>query len=110
MSKKLKDEEFFELYKAVQKINDQVLAKYEWPQYDQANIVSLDCVPPSTFCSVVGYTAIKVNVGQHSIEIWSSIDEDELRIKYDNGEYESWYKFIRRRWKEVRESFFNEKL
>lgn len=110
MSCKLTRIELDTLINDVQRINDEILGKVHWTEYLDVTLISLSIVPPSTFASTIGFTSIIVNCKGQSITIWSSEDDNDTRIRYDNDKYESWYRFIRRQWKETREAFFNETL
>ncbi len=94
------------ILEAIEKINDEVYSKQpNWEYRVFCTTISCNVIPKSTKYSTLGYIEIKINTGIHSITIFNS-DEDDRRYNELEDKYESWYKYIRRKWKITREHFY----
>ena len=100
-------EDYNLIFSAIEKINDEIWGKEPYWEYRCfCPTISCDFIPKGTRYSTLGHIKLFVNVQGHKIEIFDS-DFDDRRYNELNDKYESWYKYIRRKWKIIRESFYN---
>lgn len=108
---KIKEPSLLDLLAVVEKLNDEMADKMgDWRLVESAPTISLTIVPPSKKWGIIGFVAINLTIetGQE-FQLYNSVDDD--RAYYEKSDtYESWYKYIKRKWKQQRESYVNIKL
>lgn len=104
-----------EAYDAVVKINAELYKKYSKPNTKNFNYNSLDSMPILSVVFSNNYTFITLNIPSTEgciipeIPLYSSISDD--RIYYEKSDkYESFYKYIKRKFIEVKEEIYSVKL
>ena len=95
---------YIEVYDAIAKINDEICKKVGYP-YGAVPVITMSLGPTKNIVAY-NFLSISVNVGPNSIIIYSS-DEEDRNYNEKTDTYESWYKYIRRKSKYTRESFYS---
>lgn len=99
---RISDESFKELCNAVERINDEIYDKREWFDRHKAPTLSIGFVPLSKKHSTLSFVCIKLSIeGGHEFTLYNSF-EDDRKCNDAEDKYESWYKYIRRKWKMMR--------
>jgi len=98
--------ERFEIIEAVDKINDELYDKYNKKD-------KLDYLPVLSYSFGQNYSAITLSIASENdlpeFSIWFSEKDD--RIFYEKSDkYESFYKFIKRKWLIIKDELNNIKL
>lgn len=95
-------EEQLECLKAVQKINNEMYDKGHWS--DHNTLLSM------TICSYSYFVTLNINSCNTEINLFNS-SEEENRIYYEKSDkYESWYKFLKRKFRDIKFEIENIKL
>lgn len=103
-----------EAFEVVEKINDELYKKYSKKDPKKSNYDSLDLMPilEITFASVYMFITLSIQSKKQLIpEITLYNSENNDRIFYEKGnKYETFYKFIKRKFIEVKEEIYDVKL
>lgn len=94
------DSKQMEAIEAVQKINNELHDKFGW---NNPNL-------PVISITIAGvYTFISVNIRDQEIKLYNSSEDD--RIYYEkSGKYETFYSYIKRKYRSIKEHYNNIKL
>lgn len=103
-----------EAFDAVEKINEELYKKYSKKDSKNFNYDSLDLMPilGITFAGVYMFITLSIPSRKQLIpEITLYHSENDDRIFYEKGnKYETFYKFIKRKFIEVKEEIYNTKI
>lgn len=103
-----------EAFEAVEKINEELYKKYSKKDPKNFNYDSLDLMPilSITFAGVYMFISLSIpSKNQILPEIQLYHSENNDRIYYDKSDkYETFYKFIKRKFIEIKEELYSVKL
>ena len=92
-----------ECLQAVQKINNEMHDKEGWEDHD--TLLSI------TICSYHFFVTLDINKVDTKIDLYSSAWEGESRIYYEKSDtYETWYKFLKRKYRDIKKELESIKL
>ena len=104
-----------EAFDAVEKINEELYKKYSKKNPKNFNYDSLDKMPVLSITFAGVYTFIALSIPSTGVcmlpefQIYNSEDNDMIFYE-KSGKYESFYKFIKRKFLEIKEEINNIKL
>lgn len=108
--------EHAEAFRAVEKINDELYEKYSKKDPKNFDQDSLDKMPIVAITIGTAHMSIKLHIQPSrtmpplEIPIYHSFEEED-RIYYENsGKYESFYKFIKRKFRAIKEELYAIKI